>query len=35
MAFEDLYQEIILDHSRHPRNAASLDHISAENVHEN
>ncbi len=35
MAFEDLYQEIILDHSRHPRNAASLDHIPEENVHEN
>jgi len=35
MAFEDLYQEIILDHSRHPRNAASLDHIPEESIHEN
>lgn len=35
MAFDDLYQEIILDHYRNPRNAADLDHVSAENVHEN
>ena len=35
MAFDDLYQEIILDHYRNPRNAESLDHVSEENVHEN
>ncbi|HUV06178.1 MAG TPA: SUF system NifU family Fe-S cluster assembly protein [Spirochaetia bacterium] len=35
MDFEDLYQEIILDHYRHPRNAARLDHIPEEAVHEN
>jgi nitrogen fixation NifU-like protein len=35
MAFDDLYQEIILDHYRNPRNAADLSHISEENVHEN
>ncbi len=35
MAFEDLYQEIILDHYRHPRNFAVLDEVSDENIHEN
>ena len=35
MEFDDLYQEIILDHYRNPRNAECLDHISAEQVHEN
>jgi nitrogen fixation protein NifU and related proteins len=35
MAFDDLYQEIILDHYRNPRNSADLVHISDENVHEN
>ena len=33
--FEELYQEIIRDHSRNPRNAASLDHVSEALVHEN
>lgn len=35
MAFEDLYQEIILDHYRHPRNFAALDEVGDENIHEN
>ena len=35
MAFDDLYQEIILDHYRNPRNSAQLDHISEDKVHEN
>ncbi len=35
MAFDDLYQEIILDHYRNPRNAAKLDDVSDEMVHEN
>ena len=35
MAFEDLYQEIILDHFRNPHNAEPLDHLPAERVHEN
>ncbi len=35
MAFDDLYQEIILDHYRHPRNSADLSGISDEHVHEN
>ena len=35
MAFDDLYQEIILDHYRNPRNSADLTFISEENVHEN
>ena len=34
-AFEDLYQEVILDHYRNPRNAASLDHLPQATVHEN
>ena len=35
MAFDDLYQEIILDHYKHPRNAADLSDAPAEHVHEN
>lgn len=35
MAFDDLYQEIILDHYRNPRNTADLSYVSEENVHEN
>ena len=35
MAFDDLYQEIILDHYRNPRNAAKLDDVPDEMVHEN
>ena len=35
MAFDDLYQEIILDHYRKPRNTADLSDVSQENVHEN
>jgi nitrogen fixation NifU-like protein len=31
---EELYQEIILDHYRHPRGAADLSHVPA-TVHEN
>jgi nitrogen fixation NifU-like protein len=35
VAFDDLYQEIILDHYRNPRNAATLDDVPDEMVHEN
>jgi len=35
MAFEDLYQEIILDHYRHPRNFADLSDVPDEEAHEN
>ncbi len=35
MAFDDLYQKIILDHSRHPRNKENLDFISDDLVFEN
>lgn len=35
MGFEDLYQEIILDHYRHPRNFADSSELAAETVHEN
>ena len=35
MAFDDLYQEIILDHYRNPRNTADLSSVPEENVHEN
>jgi len=35
MAFDDLYQEIILDHYRNPRNAAKLGHLPESAVHEN
>ena len=34
-AFDDLYQEIVMDHYRSPRNAARLDHIPQAMVHEN
>lgn len=35
MEFDDLYQEIILDHYRSPRNKRPLPHIPDEQVHEN
>lgn len=35
MAFEDLYQEIILDHYRHPHNFGSLEQVSTAVEHEN
>ena len=35
MAFDDLYQEIILDHAKHPRNKENLDFISDDEIHEN
>ena len=35
MAFNDLYQEIILDHAKKPRNKENLDFISDDEVHEN
>jgi nitrogen fixation NifU-like protein len=35
MVFDELYQEIILDHSRNPRNREKLDHVSRELSHEN
>jgi len=35
MAFNDLYQEIILDHAKNPRNKENLDFISDDEVHEN
>ena len=34
-AFDDLYQEIVMDHYRSPRNAARLDHIPQSMAHEN
>ena len=34
-AFDDLYQEIVLDHYRSPRNRARLDNIPESMVHEN
>ena len=34
-AFDELYQEIIMDHYRSPRNAARLDHVPQSMVHEN
>jgi nitrogen fixation NifU-like protein len=34
-AFDDLYQEIIMDHYRSPRGAAKLDNIPQALVHEN
>jgi nitrogen fixation NifU-like protein len=33
--FDDLYQEVILDHYRSPRGAARLDHVPESAVHEN
>jgi nitrogen fixation protein NifU and related proteins len=35
MAFDDLYQEIILDHAKNPRNKETLDFISEDEIHEN
>ncbi len=35
MDFDDLYQEIILDHYRSPRNTAVLDGVPQAMVHEN
>lgn len=35
VAFDDLYQEIILDHAKHPRNKEALDFISDDEIHEN
>jgi nitrogen fixation NifU-like protein len=34
-AFDDLYQEIIMDHYRSPRGAARLDDVPQSMVHEN
>ena len=34
-AFDDLYQEIIMDHYRSPRGAAKLDNIPQSMAHEN
>ena len=34
-AFDELYQEIIMDHYRSPRNTARLDHIPQALAHEN
>ena len=34
-AFDDLYQEIIMDHYRSPRGAAKLDHVPQAQAHEN
>ncbi|MGD0724944.1 MAG: Fe-S cluster assembly sulfur transfer protein SufU [Spirochaetia bacterium] len=34
-AFDELYQEIIMDHYRTPRNTARLDHIPQTLAHEN
>jgi nitrogen fixation protein NifU and related proteins len=34
-AFDELYQEIVMDHYRSPRNMASLDHIPQAMAHEN
>ena len=33
--FDDLYQEIVLDHYRSPRNKAKLDNVPESMVHEN
>lgn len=33
--FDDLYQEIVLDHYRSPRNKARLDNVPESMVHEN
>ena len=35
MAFDDLYQEIILDHYKHPRNSSDLSTLSDAHAHEN
>ncbi len=34
-SFDDLYQEIVLDHYRSPRNKARLDNVPESMVHEN
>ncbi|HET6450639.1 MAG TPA: SUF system NifU family Fe-S cluster assembly protein [Spirochaetia bacterium] len=34
-AFDDLYQEIIMDHYRSPRGKANLDHVPQAMAHEN
>jgi nitrogen fixation NifU-like protein len=34
-AFDDLYQEIIMDHYRSPRGRAKLDHVPQSLAHEN
>ncbi|CAB1078995.1 hypothetical protein JY97_13855 [Alkalispirochaeta odontotermitis] len=35
MDFDELYQEIILDHYKHPRNRCDLSHIPDKHRHEN
>ena len=35
MNLDSLYQDIILDHYKHPRNFKKLDYISEDNIHEN
>ncbi len=35
MSFSDLYQEIILDHYKRPRNRRPLPEVSDDNLHEN
>jgi len=35
MAFDDLYQEIILNHAKNPRNKENLDFIPDDQIHEN
>lgn len=35
MHFNDLYQEIILDHSRNPRNKSDLSHLPGDRVYDN
>jgi len=35
MAFDDLYQEIILEHAKNPRNKENLDFIPDDQIHEN
>lgn len=35
MDFDELYQEIILDHYKHPRNKRDLSHIPDNYLHEN
>ena len=35
MDFDELYQEIILDHYKHPRNTCDLSHLPDSHLHEN
>ena len=35
MDFDELYQEIILDHYKHPRNTCDLSHVPDSHLHEN